>query len=105
MKKRIMIGLACALLLAFASLAMAGTFRMKDGSTIEGQLAERSLKLKTAYGEASIKAQDVVSYHDGVVKLRDGNILKGTILNRSLKVKTSTGSFSIDPTKISSFEP
>jgi len=101
----IAIAFAFTLFLACSSLAVAGTFKMKDGSTIEGQLMERTIKLKTSYGEANIKAQDVVSYHDGVIKLRDGNTLKGTILNRSIKVKTSTGSFIIDPTKLNSFEP
>ncbi len=92
-------------LLGFSSLALAGIFRMKDGTSIEGQLAERTIKMKTSYGEASLKAQDVVSYRDGTLKLRDGNTLQGLILNRSLKVKTPTGSFSIDPAKLFSFEP
>ena len=90
--------------LGASSLALAGTFKIKDGSTIVGQLVERNIKMKTAYGEASFKAQDVVSYHDGVLKLRDGNSIKGTILNRSLKVKTATGTFTIEPTKLLSFE-
>ncbi len=92
-------------LLGFSSLALAGIFRMKDGTSIEGQLAERTIKMKTNYGEATLKAQDVVSYRDGMLKLRDGNTLQGKILNRSLRVKTSTGSFVIDPAKLFSFEP
>jgi hypothetical protein len=90
--------------LAFSSVVLAATFKMNDGTTLEGQLAERSIKIKTSYGEASIKAQDVISYHDGVIKLRDGNTFKGIILNRSLKIKTSTGSIAVDPLKLLSFE-
>jgi hypothetical protein len=90
--------------LAFSSAVLAATFKMKDGTTLEGQLAERSIKIKTSYGEANVKAQDVVSYEDGIIKLRDGNTFKGVILNRSLKVKTSTGSIAIDPLKLLSFE-
>jgi len=91
--------------LSSLALALAGIFKMNDGTFIEGQLAERTIKMKTTYGEASFKTQDVISYHDGVLKLRDGNALKGIILNRSLRVKTLIGSFVIDPTKLLSFEP
>ncbi len=91
--------------LSSLALALAATFKMKDGTSIEGQLAERTIKMKTSYGEASLKAQDVVFYHDGTLKLRDGNTLQGIILNRSLKVKTPSGSFVIDPANLLSFEP
>jgi hypothetical protein len=103
--QRIIVLAVILMFLGLSSLALAGTFKMKDGTSIEGQLAERTIKVRTSYGEASFKAQDVVSYRDGVLKLRDGNTLKGTILNRSLKVKTATSSFVIDPAKLLSFEP
>jgi hypothetical protein len=103
--KRIVVPTFVLAFFTISSLTLAATFTMKDGASIEGQLAERTIKMKTSYGEASVKAQDVISYHDGVLKLRDGNTLKGRILNRSLRVKTSTGSFVINPTKLLSFEP
>lgn len=91
--------------LAIASSVQAATFKMMDGSIIQGDLAERSIKLKTSYGEATFRVVDIVSYQDGVLKLRDGNTIKGIILNRSLKVRTSSGSFAVDPLKIHSYEP
>jgi len=91
--------------MTISSLALAATFKMKDGTSLVGQLSERTIKMRTSYGEASFKTQDIVSYQDGVLTLRDGNTVKGTILNRSLKVKTATSSFVIDPEKILSFEP
>ena len=103
--KRIVVPTFVLAFFTISSLTLAATFTMKDGASIEGQLAERTIKMKTSYGEASLKAQDVVSYRDGTLKLRDGNTLQGIILNRSLKVKTPTGSFVIDPAKLFSFEP
>lgn len=100
--------IAVMLVLAFMTIsysALAATFKMKDGTSLVGQLAERTIKVRTSYGEASFRTQDIVSYHDGVLTLRDGNTVKGTILNRSLKVKAATSSFVIDPEKILSFEP
>ena len=92
-------------LLALAAPALGAIFHMKDGTTVEGQLSDRTIKLKTGYGEASFKVADVVSYQEGVLKLRDGNTIKGSILNRSFKVKASGGTLTIDPLKIESFEP
>jgi hypothetical protein len=107
-EKRVKRLIALMLVLTFMTLsssALAATFKMKDGTSLVGQLAERTIKMRTSYGEASFKTQDIVSYQDGILKLRDGNTVKGTILNRSLKVKTATSSFVIDPEKILSFEP
>jgi tetratricopeptide (TPR) repeat protein len=67
------------------------TFRMKDWSTVSGQLKDESIKVKSSVGTATVPVKDIVSFSAGELRLKDGNVLKGELVASSLAVASKYG--------------
>lgn len=71
------------------------TFRMKDGSTVSGQLKEESIKVKSSVGTATVPVKDIASFSEGQLRLKDGNVLKGELAASSLAVTSKYGTLQL----------
>lgn len=72
------------------------TFRMKDGSTVSGQLKDESIKVKSSVGTATVPVKDIVSFSPGELRLKDGNVLKGELVASSLAVASKYGTLQLN---------
>jgi hypothetical protein len=79
------------------------SFRMKDGSTLTGQLEEETITIKSAFGPFTVPVKDIVSYGNGQFRLKDGSVIKGEIVNRALSLTSKYGRLSVEPKDITWF--
>ena len=71
------------------------TFRMKDGSTVSGQVQAAAIKMKSSVGIATVPVSDIVAFSDGQLRLKDGSVLKGELAVSSLPVVSKYGTLQL----------
>ncbi len=79
------------------------SFRMRDGSTLTGQLQEDNIKIKTAFGSLNVPVKDILLYGKGEFRLKNGSVVKGEMVNRALSFESKYGKLSLEPNDIAWF--
>lgn len=78
--------------------------KLRDGSTIVGDVFLDKLKFQTPYGDLNLTLKNFLEIQDNMVKMRDGSVFIGDFLTKTIKVKTKQGELYVDLEKVASLK-